>query len=93
VHRAGHCGANTTIFDAFSIENRPILPRQATDKHIIELWNALIEQVHNAGTFATGLLAGGFSYVYQDAPPEMLAKTEQWCGKKAVLAQFDGEHR
>ena len=48
--------------------------------------NAMIEQVHNAGTFATGLLAGGFSYVYQDAPPEMLAKTEQWCGKKPFCA-------
>ena len=34
--------------------------------------------VHNAGTFATGLLAGGFSYVYQEAPPEMVAKTAKW---------------
>eukprot|EP01047_Picozoa_sp_COSAG01_P071509 COSAG01_NODE_11119_length_2003_cov_0.986870_3_plen_312_part_00 len=34
--------------------------------------------VHNAGTFATGLLAGGFSYLYREAPPEMVAKTEQW---------------
>ena len=54
--------------------------------------NALIEQVHNAGTFATGLLAGGFSYVYQDAPPEMLAKTEQWCGKSR-FAPFHDENR
>ncbi len=40
--------------------------------------------VHNAGTFATGLLAGGFSYVYQEAPPEMVAKTKNWaalCGR------------
>jgi hypothetical protein len=80
-------------FRCFFDRKQTHFTRQATDKHIIELWNALIEQVHNAGTFATGLLAGGFSYVYQDAPPEMLAKTEQWCGKKAVLAQFDGEHR
>lgn len=34
--------------------------------------------VHNAGTFATGLLAGGFSYVYQEAPSEMVTKTKRW---------------
>lgn len=39
---------------------------------------ALGIKVHIAGTFATGLLAGGFTYVYQDAPAEMLSRAKQW---------------
>ena len=34
--------------------------------------------VHNAGTFATGLLAGGYTFVYGEAPAEMVAKRDQW---------------
>ena len=35
-------------------------------------------RVHNAGTFATGLLAGGFTFVYAEAPEEMVEATQRW---------------
>ena len=34
--------------------------------------------VHNAGTFATGLLAGGDTYVYAKAPDEIVSRAQRW---------------
>ena len=34
--------------------------------------------VARSGTFATGLLAGGYTFVYGEAPAEMVAKRDQW---------------
>ena len=35
-------------------------------------------QVHNAGVFASGLLAGGSSYKYGEAPPEVRERARAW---------------
>ena len=44
--------------------------------------------VHNAGSLASGLLAGGFTYAYNLAPPEMVALRDRWA---ALASKHDIE--
>ena len=44
--------------------------------------------IHNAGSLASGLLAGGYTYAYAVAEPEMVERRDRWA---ALAAQFGVE--